>query len=58
MAIFLNDLVLLMGFSHHPRFRTVLKYFGLAIVGIPAIVASIALIVTMFLGLYSIVAAL
>ena len=58
MAIFLNDLVLLMGFSHHPKIRTVLRYVGLTIVGIPAIVGSIALIAAMLLGLYSIVVAL
>jgi hypothetical protein len=58
MAIFLNDIILLLGFSHHPRIRMGLRYFGLAIVGIPAIVASIALIAAMLLGLYSIVVAL
>ncbi len=58
MAIFLNDLVLLIAFSRHPKTRTILKYFGLAIVGIPAIAASIVAIAIMLLGLYSIVIAL
>ncbi len=58
MAIFLNDLVLLMGFSQHPKIRTFLKYFGLAIIALPIIAASLAVIGTMLLGLYSIVVAL
>ncbi len=58
MAIFLNDLVLLMGFSQHPKIRALLKYFGLAIIGLPIIAASCAVIGTMLLGLYSLVIAL
>ena len=58
MAIFLNDLVLLMAFTRHPRVRKPLRYFGFAILGIPAVAASIVAIGTMFLGLYSIAGAM
>ena len=58
MAIFLNDLVLLMAFVRHPKVRKPLKYFGLAILGIPAVLASLVAVGTMFLGLYSIAVAM
>lgn len=58
MAIFLNDLVLLMALTRHPRVRKPLRYFGLAILGIPAVAASLVAVGTMFLGLYSIAVAL
>ncbi len=58
MAIFLNDLVLLMAFTRHPRVRKPLRYLGLAILGIPAVAASLVAVGTMFLGLYSIAVAM
>ena len=58
MAIFLNDLVLLMGFSQHPKIRSILRVFGLVMIGIPIIAASLLVTGTMLLGLYSIVIAL
>ena len=58
MAIFLNDLVLLMALTRHPRVRKPLRYFGLAILGIPAVAASLVAVGTMFLGIYSIAVAL
>ena len=57
MAIFLNDLVLLVALTRHPRVRKLLKYVGLAILGIPAVAASLVAVGTMFLGLYSIAVA-
>ncbi len=58
MAFFLNDLVLLMGFSQHPKIISILRYFGLVMIGIPIIAASLLVAGTMLLGLYSIVIAL
>jgi len=58
MAVFLNDLVLLMALTRHPKVRKPLKYLGLAILGIPAILASLVAMGTLFLGLYSIAVAM
>ncbi len=58
MAVFLNDLVLLMSFMRHSKVRKPLKYFGLAILGIPAVLASLVAVGTMFLGMYSIAVAM
>ncbi len=58
MAFFLNDLVLLMGFSQHAKIRTIVRVVGLAMIGIPIIAASLLVAGTMLLGLYSIVIAL
>ncbi len=58
MVVFLNDLVLLMGFSQHPKIRSILRVVGLVMIGIPIIAASLLVTGTMLLGLYSIVIAL
>ncbi len=58
MAIFLNDLVLLVALTRHPRVRKLLKYVGLAILGIPAVAVSLVAVATMLLGLYSIAIAM
>ena len=58
MAIFLNDLVLLVALTRHPRARKLLKYVGLGVLGIPAVAVSIVAVGTMFLGLYSIAVAM
>ena len=58
MAIFLNDLVLLVAFTRHPRVRKLLKYLGLAVLGIPTAVVSLVAVGTMLLGMYSIAVAM
>lgn len=58
MAIFLNDLVLLVALTRHPRVRKLLKYVGLAILGIPAVAVSLVAVGTMFLKLHSIAIAI
>jgi len=58
MAIFLNDLVLLVALTRHPRVRKLLKYVCLAALGIPAVAVSLVAVATMLLGLYSIAIAM
>jgi hypothetical protein len=57
MAVFLNDLVLLMAFTRHPRIRKLLKFVGLLVLGIPAVAVSLVAVGTMILGMFSIAGA-